>query len=111
LWVAAWQAGTMACCTDGMCPAHGHTNHQSQDNAPPQPTPCDHQTGLSLIQCSMSCCHTEVRSFVTAIVFVLPASPAVSRLALVLNPPPANSSREILPPIAPPDLPPRGLLS
>jgi len=112
LWAAAWQADSMDCCAGGMCPAHSHNNHTpSQSNLPEQSTPCDHHTGFGLLQCSMSCCHTELRSFVTAIVFVLPAAPASSRLPRWIAPPSVDGQREILPAVAPPDLPPRLLVS
>jgi hypothetical protein len=111
LWAAAWQANAMDCCSGGMCPIHGHTNHAPQNNTPKQSTPCDQHPGLGLIQCTMSCCHAVMHSFVAAIVFVLPDSPVSSRLLLLPAPRIADSARAILPAVAPPDLPPRTLLS
>jgi len=107
LWAAAWQSNAMNCCADGMCPIHAHANQSSQNNMPKQSTPCDHHSGLHLMQCSLSCCHAKIHSFVAAIVFVLPASPTSSRLPLFVTPRSFDSAREILPAVAPPDLPPR----
>lgn len=109
LWVAAWQSNQMNCCTGGMCPAHGHDSEQGHSPSGSQRAPmnCDHGAGGGLIECSMSCCRTEAHSFVTAIFFLLPPVIALSRIPGSASLPTFSSERAILPPVAPPDLPPR----
>jgi hypothetical protein len=109
LLAAAWQSVEMSCCIAGMCPAHGHTSDQRRQPASSQqhPMTCDHQAGSNLLECSMSCCHTEPRSFVASIVFVVPSTVALSRLPDHATPLLLSSERAPLPPVIPPDLPPR----
>lgn len=114
LWAAALQASGMDCCDGTMCAAHGHSpmSHVGGASTPAhsgRPMQCDHSSSGSMMQCAMSCCHEQPRSFTASIQFVLPLPPAVlipvrsleaiSRFELTqvlysfdpLSPPPRNS--------------------
>lgn len=111
MWAAAWQAGRMACCNGGMCPAHGRSKpspqHSQRGASQESPMNCGHERGSGLGLCAMSCCQSESGSFVTSIVFVLPPSLLLSRSPRMVNPSIVYEECEILPAITPPDRPPR----
>lgn len=83
VWASAWQTNGMACCSGGMCMAHGH----SKTNQPPtqqaasgqSPMDCEHHGGSALANCSMSCCHESNPSLATAVIFLLPEAAIISR--------------------------------
>jgi hypothetical protein len=104
VWAAAWQAAGMSCCSGGMCPAHNHSNR-------PQPVPCDHHSSDRLSQCSLSCCQSESRNFVTSYVFLLQSSLQLSRTPHFVGAPTASGEKEMLLAVGPPDQPPRPVLS
>lgn len=114
LWAAAWQADGMACCSGGLCPAHGHTGavQLPAQQAPPSQTPmeCDHhgsQKHSRTITCSMSCCHESANSFLAAVIFLLPA-PAMIFQANVASAAPAQLiPAGSVPSFEPPSPPPR----
>ena len=84
LWATAWQSGGMACCTGGMCAAHGHAGtgpSQAKRHAPAEvPMDCEHHRGTGIADCSMSCCHGSSHSLTAAVLFVLPAPSGISEL-------------------------------
>lgn len=93
-WAAAYQAHSMACCADGMCPAHGRTpknphGTDSQDN--PQPGTCEHHGSKAAMDCTMACCHPEAPALAGAVVFLLPAASALAAPLLVVEAAPHQS--------------------
>jgi hypothetical protein len=106
LWAAAIQAAGMSCCEGGMCPAHHHQPRQADSQETPMT--CEHN-GAS--QCSMSHSQSEGKTFVAAMVFILPAALLHSRLSLVVTPLKISVDGEIPSAVAPPDHPPRLLSS
>jgi hypothetical protein len=76
VWAVAWQSSGMGCCENGMCAAQEHANpshHHSQKNSSQEsPTNCQHHSGSSLTQCTMSCCQESTPSLTAAVIFVLP---------------------------------------
>jgi hypothetical protein len=109
LWAAAWQAARTDCCAGGMCPAHRRTNQ----NHYPQPSlmPCDHHGGDGISKCSVSCCQSEAHTFVASTTFLLAPQLQLSPSLLAVSALNPDAKREILPPTAPPDHPPRLLPS
>lgn len=84
LWAAAWQANTMACCNDGLCPAHGKPASSIPEKQQSAAQECEHQGGsqhTGNMNCSMSCCHETPVSFTTAILFLLPEPTILSQPA------------------------------
>jgi hypothetical protein len=87
LWAAAWQANGMACCADGLCPAHGHANvAQSEPQraaAEEPPGDCEHHgknaSHSELTKCSVSCCRETTTPFTAGVVFVLPHAAVLSQ--------------------------------
>lgn len=98
-----------------MCMAHSHPkpvrHTPEQSTSREAPMACEHHPANGLSQCSMTCCQSSTQSFVAAIVFVLPAPLLLSRTPRFVIPLIVHAPHELLPPIAPPDLPPRLLPS
>ncbi|MGB2632572.1 MAG: hypothetical protein WAM58_01430 [Candidatus Acidiferrum sp.] len=109
LWAVAWQSAQMSCCSGGICLAADHAKqHQlSAAGASEKPVTCEHQGGIEMSQCAMSCCQTESHVFVASLVFVLPVAPVLARSPYFVTPVTASVQRQVLPSLAPPDRPPR----
>jgi hypothetical protein len=67
---AAWSTYQSACCTSDQCPIPEHRHHKSPA-APTNYMDCGHDM-VSMMACTMSCCHDSDRSAVASIAFVLP---------------------------------------
>ncbi|MGB7729642.1 MAG: hypothetical protein WBL50_16550 [Candidatus Acidiferrum sp.] len=109
LWAVAWQSAQMSCCDGGICLAadHAKRQHHSAAGASEKSMTCEHQNGNEMSQCAMSCCQTESHVFVASIGFVLPIAPVLARSPYFVKPVTVSAPHEILPPVAPPDHPPR----
>lgn len=115
IYAAAWQAQGMACCSGGLCAAHGHSkqgqSHQRQTTTPETAKQCEHHSNTGLIACSMSCCHQTTSSLTTAVIFLLPEPAIVSRPAVALASPSSLAPPEFVQSFDPPSPPPRALIS
>ena len=115
IYAAAWQAQGMACCSGGLCAAHGHPkqgqSHQHQPRTSETPMDCEHHGDNTLMVCSMSCCHQSSSSLTTAVIFLLPEPAIVSRPAVALASPSNLAPPEFVQSFDPPSPPPRTLIS
>jgi len=116
MWAAAWQAGGMACCNGGMCPAHraAKTNHAGprQASAPEAPMDCEHHSRSGkghhgMMSCSMSCCHESSHVLAAAVIFVLPEPAALSLPMETMAAPREFAPTEFVRAFEPPFPPPR----
>jgi hypothetical protein len=81
---AAWSTYQSACCTSDQCPIPEHRHHKSPA-APTNYMDCGHDM-VSMMACTMSCCHDSDRSAVTSIAFVLPPVLVVPESAAIASP-------------------------
>jgi len=115
LWAAAWQTHTMSCCTDGMCPLHGHSHPAPPKPQAPDPaqshSDCEHHSATQgMMNCSMSCCQDSSPSLTAGIIFVLPTPTMISSSALAIAAPQQTSAVAPVPSLDPPSPPPRATL-
>ena len=52
LWAAAWQTHNMSCCTDGMCPLHGHAHPAVPKPQAAEPASCRTRRRASRLRAS-----------------------------------------------------------